>query len=151
MEKSIDDKCLEYLVKEKNKKQKVKHIPFEKLEIQNYLLPGKISLHQARQIFMLRCRMLETKDNYANKFSNDLCPVCDNGVTKDSQQHLMLCQSILSQRIVKSNVKYEDLFASDVQKQLEISSIIIENFKRRKEIIKRRKSTHLLLSGPSEP
>ena len=100
---------------------------------------------------MLRCRMLETKDNYANKFSNDLCPVCDNGVTKDSQQHLMLCQSILSQRIVKSNVKYEDLFASDVQKQLEISSIIIENFKRRKEIIKRRKSTHLLLSGPSEP
>ena len=138
-------------MKEKNKKQKVKHIPFEKLEIQNYLLPGKISLHQARQIFMLRCRMLETKDNYANKFSNDLCPVCDNGVTKDSQQHLMLCQSILSQRIVKSKVKYEDLFASDVQKQLEISSIIIENFKRRKEIIKRRKSTHLLLSGPSEP
>ena len=138
-------------MKEKNKKQKVKHIPFEKLEIQNYLLPGKISLHQARQIFMLRCRMLETKDNYANKFSNDLCPVCDNGVTKDSQQHLMLCQSILSQRIVKSKVKYEDLFASDVQKQLEISSIIIENFKRRKEIIKRIKSTHLLLSGPSEP
>ena len=76
--------------------------------------------------------MLETKDNYAKKFSDDLCPVCDNGVTKDSQQHLMLCQSILSQRIVKSKVKYEDLFASDVQKQLEISSIIIENFKRRK-------------------
>ena len=96
--------------------------------------------------------MLETKDNYAKKFSDDLCPVCDNGVTKDSQQHLMLCQSILSQRIVKSIVKYEDLFASDVQKHLEISSIIIfENFKRRKEIIKRRKSTHLLLSGPSEP
>ena len=79
--------------------------------------------------------MLETKDNYAKKFSDDLCPVCDNGVTKDSQQHLMLCQSILSQRIVKSIVKYEDLFASDVQKHLEISSIIIfENFKRRKSL-----------------
>ena len=28
VEKSIDDKCFVYLVKEKNKKQKVKHIQF---------------------------------------------------------------------------------------------------------------------------
>ena len=151
VEKAIDEKCIEYLVKEKNKKEKVKHIQFKKLEAQNYLLPTKMSIHQAKQIFLLRCRMLETKDNYANQFSDDWCPVCDNGVTKDSQEHLTVCPSIGSQTMVKTKLKYEDLFSSDVQKQLEISSIIFENFKKRKEIIKSRKSTHLLPSGPSEP
>ena len=151
VENAIEEKCFEYLVNEKNKKQKVKHIQYEKLEIQNYLLPGKISILQAKQKFLLRCRMLETKDNYANKFSDDLCPVCDNGVTKDSQIHLMLCSSICKQRVVKTNLMYEELFSSDVQKQLEIASIIFENFKIRKEIIKTRKTTHLHLSGPSEP
>ena len=151
VEKAIDEKCLAYLVKEKNKKQKVKHIQFEKLETQKYLLPAKISIHQAKQVFLLRCRMLETKDNYTNKFSDDWCPLCDNGVTKDSQEHLASCPSISSQQMVKTNLKYEDLFSTDVQKQLEVSTIIFENFKRRKEIIKSRKSTDLLPSGPSEP
>ena len=151
VEKAIDDKCLEYLEKEKNKKQKVKHIQFDKLEMQNYLHPGLITTHQAKQIFLLRCRMLETKDNYPNKFSDDWCPLCDNGISKDSQQHLMLCPSILTGRMIKANLKYENLFESNVQNQLETSLIILENFKIRKEIIKSRKSSHLLLSGPSEP
>ena len=48
VEKSIGDKYLEYLVKEKNKKQKVKHIQFEKIEIQNYH-PSKTNLYAKMQ------------------------------------------------------------------------------------------------------
>ena len=55
VEKSIDDKCLEYLVYEKNKKQKVKHIPFEKLELElsspwiNKSTPSKTNIYAQMQ------------------------------------------------------------------------------------------------------
>jgi hypothetical protein len=54
VEKSLDEKCFEYLTMEKNKKNKVKHIQYEKFEIQKYLLPSKISIHQAKQMFLLK-------------------------------------------------------------------------------------------------
>ena len=126
VQKSIEEKCFDYLVEEKNKKNKVKHIQYQKLELQKYLMPGKISNHQAKKNVLLRNRMLETKDN---------CPICTNG-EKDSQAYLMQCPLIPNQMIVSETPKYENLFLNDVQKQLITTTIITENFKRRKNIIK---------------
>ena len=98
VDQSIEKKCLEYLIAEKNKKRKVKHIDFKKLEIQEYLLPSLLSMSQAKHIFLLRTRMLDTKDNYPNKYQDDHCPICDNGA-KDSQEHVMFCQSDPNQMI----------------------------------------------------
>ena len=47
--KSIEEKCFDYLNEEKNKKNKVKHIHYQKHELQKYLMPGKISNHQAKK------------------------------------------------------------------------------------------------------
>jgi hypothetical protein len=137
--KSIEEKCFDYLVEEKNK---VKHIQYQKHELLKYLMPGKISNHQAKKKFLLRNRMLETKDNFPNKFEDKLCPICTSG-EKDSQAHLMKCPDIPNQMIVSENPKYENLFVNDVQKQLETTTIITENFKKRKNIIKN--------GEPSEP
>ena len=142
VKKSIEAKCLEYLVEEKNKKNKVKHIQYQKLETQKYLMPGKITNHQAKKIFLLRNRMLETKDNFPNKFEDKLCPICTDG-EKDSQAHLMICPAKPNQMIVTETPRYENLFVNDVQKQMETAEIIMENFKRRKKIIKN--------GEPSEP
>ena len=51
--------------------------------------------------------------------------------------------AISNQTIVSETPKYENLFINDIQKQLETASIITENFKRRKNIIKN--------GEPSEP
>ena len=74
VQKSIEEKCFEYLIEEKNKKNKVKHIQYQKQELQKYLMPGKLSNHQAKKNFLLRNRMLETKDNFPNKFENKILP-----------------------------------------------------------------------------
>ena len=139
MDGKIDEKCFEYLICEKNKKNKVKHIKYEKHEIQKFLLPVKISNMQAKEIFVLRNRMMETKDNYQNQFQDALCPLCDDGCTLDSQEHVMTCPAIVHQCLVTENLKYENLFSDDVNKQLKISSILFENFKKRKQTLRKKK------------
>ena len=140
VEKAIDKKCFEYLIEEKNKKNKVKHINYKKLELKNYLMPGKISIQQAKEIFLLKSRMLETKDNFPNKFKDKFCPICEDGIV-DSQAHVMNCPAILSKSIVQTDLNYDNLFQDDVLKQIQVSSVIMENFKRRKEIIKKKETS----------
>jgi hypothetical protein len=96
-----------------------------------------MSMTQAKHIFMLRVRMLDTKDNYPNKHQNDHCPICDNGVTKDSQEHVMFCQIDANQTIVNTDVEYSNLFSNDIKKQLQISSIISEKFSKRKDKLRK--------------
>ena len=139
VDKAINEKCFNYLIDEKNKKNKVKHIQYYEHETQEYLLPGKISNKQAKEIFLLRTRMLETKDNYQNQFQDDHCPLCDDGITLDSQEHVMLCPAIVHQSLVTDSLKYENLFCNDVMKQLQVSSIIIQNFKKRKQKLRKKK------------
>ena len=132
VDEAINEKCFNYLIGEKNKKKKVKHIQYSKHETQKYLLPGEISNTEAKEIFLLRTRMLETKDNYPNQFQDYDCPLCDDGITLDSQEHVMLCPAIIHKGLVADNLKYENLFLNDVIKQLQVSSLIVENFKKRK-------------------
>ena len=138
VENAINEKCYEYLLTEKNKKNKVKHIEYSFHKLQKYLQPGKLNVHEGRKIFLLRTRMMETKDNYQSRYSDDLCPLCLKDGIKDSQEHLIQCQSIEHQSLVKVKVKYDDLFSNDVIKQNEISSIIFENFKKRKDMLKQK-------------
>ena len=75
-----------------------------------------------------------------------MCPLCENIGEKNSQNHLMKFQSLKSQSIVKTNVIYEDIFTNDASKQHEVASIIFENYKRRKGLLKERKQeSHLIL------
>jgi hypothetical protein len=43
------------------------------------------------------------------------------------------------QCLVTENLKYENLFSDDVNKQFKISSIIFENFKKRKQKLRKKK------------
>ena len=113
VEKEIEKRCFQYLIEEKKKRNKVKHIKHEKSELQSYLMPGNHSTHQAKQIFLLRNRMLETRDNFPNKFQDENCPVYENGA-KDSQAHVMICPGINNQYIVDGEMNYADLFHNDV-------------------------------------
>ena len=80
--------------------------------------------------------MLDTKDNYPNKYKDDHCPICDDGVTRDSQKHVMVCQ-IDPNQIVNNEIEYNDIFTNDIRKQLQISSIIAENFSKRKDKLRK--------------
>ena len=66
------------------------HINFSKLELQDYLKPGKIDTELAKFIFLIRSRMLEVKSNFKSSHSSLLCDLCKEG--NDTQEHLLDCK-----------------------------------------------------------
>ena len=68
------------------------------------------------------------------------CPVCEDKDTRDSQEHLMFCQSLMEDnQPVKSVISYENLFEENFEKQIEVSQILQSNFKKRKILLKKKK------------
>ena len=137
VDKTIEQKALEYLNKIKLKHSKVLHIEHTSLNLQEYLQPQNIqNIPLAKFIFHARTRMLDVRMNFRNKYKNDdiKCPLkCD---TEDDQKHLLECDKIMSNLISTPEIaKYEDLFAKDVTKQITIAGILEEKYKNRKKLL----------------
>ena len=94
---SVEEKALEYLNKEKEGKSKVLHILCKELKMQKYLEPSKFSNDLRKFTFLARSRMLDVGNNFkkGNKEITKHCPVCDDKDTRDSQEHLMFCPSLI--------------------------------------------------------
>jgi hypothetical protein len=103
--------------------------------MQKYLEPSKFSNDLRKFTFLARSRMLDVGDNFknGNKQASKHCPVCDDKDTTDSQEHLMCCPSL---NLLVKSVIFEDNF----DKQIEVSQIQQRNFKKRKSLLKKKKS-----------
>ena len=62
---------------------------------ENNKFDGKMNLYlktlnfqDARSVFMLRCRMLQTRTNFHGRWPGDLCSVCGE---EDTDQHVFVC------------------------------------------------------------
>ena len=94
--------------------------------------------------------MLDISSNFPNKYSSKNCPVCKDETTLDTQAHLLICPQLTNDQQLTQNIpKYEDLFSGEIEKQIQVASIIQENFKKRKMKLKNRKTSSL--EEPSEP
>ena len=70
-------KALQSLNKIKGKHSKVLHITHKKMEIQPYLRGALLlSDQESKFLFALRCRMLDLKTNFREKYADTLCPCC---------------------------------------------------------------------------
>ena len=136
--KSIEVKALEYLNNSKSNLSKVSGIRHDKLKVQKYQLNPNFSSDVKKFTFMLRCRMVDVRNNYRNYYAQHHCPVCKDPNAEDTQDHLLLCPAIQASSIVGRQVKYkyQDLFEENLEvKQLKISSIMKNLFEERKRIL----------------
>ena len=143
--KTLVDKCitkaaLAYLNREKGTKSKVLHIKHKELKMQTYLEPNKHSIHLKKSIFLLRSRMLEIGENYKRNKKKSECPLCKDKNSPDSQAHLLMCPELEENEIVTKKVEYDDLFDDSLEDQAQVAQIILRKFKRRKIILKKRKT-----------
>ena len=136
MSEAILKLALEYLNKEKGKLRKVKHIPNYSLTIQEYLAPNVTNIKLAKFIYHVRNRILDVKANYKNKYDDLLCPVCSLPNSVDSQEHLLHCPKLVDTMLVQGVPRYEDIFSSDVEKQVTIATAMQKLWTMRKSILK---------------
>ena len=96
---------------------KLKHLQYDKLVTQSYLISENITVNEIRTIFLFRTRMYQFAGNYRGTHLNRLCPLC--GKHPDLQEYLSECytikekfdrvndeiESVLSQNIVISKAR----------------------------------------------
>ena len=112
---------------------KVKHIRYQKLEIQKYMVSPIFSNEEVQLLHALRSRSTDCKENFKQRYisSNLLCSLCQ--VENDDQKHILRCSALLknfqSSNLSRENVEYENIFSEDVYKQKEIASLYLELFR----------------------
>ena len=110
----------------------------EWLEMQNYSKSNeiRIELEEAQEIFKMRSRMSDVKNNFRGKYENFECNICS---TKEyeTQQHILECKEI-NKRKTQNNKppEYENLFSRNVKNQVIIAQYFIENMKIKKKLEK---------------
>ena len=94
-------------------KQMVSQSKTDRLLLSSFAFHGKrqkyldLPFNQARIIFMVRCRMLLTKDNFPGRWEGSLCNVCG---CVDTDEHLFRCPGFTD---ILSDVAYELFFSEE--------------------------------------
>ena len=132
--KIVKEACKKYsfknLMNKKDRHEKGRHIKYNELKIQNYLVSEVISTQEAKMLFKIRSEMIDTKENFKHKYtkkSNDiqtnlealLCPLCRLHV--DSVETILQCSALPKN---SKNIRFQDFFSNDMK----TVSIAIKHF-----------------------
>ena len=131
--KKTEDSALKYLNKMKGKHSKVMDISHTSLDMQPYLEASETTIQERKFLFSLRSRMVDVKTNYREKYKDTICPCCK--AEEDNQEHLLSCSKLdVSGTLVDSTVNYDDLFQSNIQRQVNTMRVIRSRYKQRKKM-----------------
>ena len=117
-------------------KEKGCDIKYQNLKTQDYFLSVSMNVKQCNLLFSLRARMTPVKCNFPKSFVDYTCPVCRDINNKDTQLHLIHCKSLINDEnmLVKNQVIYEDLLSCNTGKQVIITQLYENLFKKRRKI-----------------
>ena len=89
---------------------KAKDLVYDKFEMQKYLESDMLTKREKLLVFSLRAHMIKVGHNYGNK---QICPLCQDPDTDDSQIHLINCDVLKEecQDIKNKTVVYSDLYS----------------------------------------
>ena len=115
-------------------KSKGKEIKYTKIEMQDYLTPeSKLTVIEKQDIFKMRTRMLDIKENMKGKHSNFHCEACQlKGIKKrETQKHVYKCKNLNTKG---RQIKYKEIFGRDTTKMKKVLNRINENLKNIKQL-----------------
>ena len=134
----VKEAALKYLNEEKSKHTKVLHIVHNEMKLQEYLSPNEIRIQEAKFLFLIRCRMLEVRNNFSGSYSDLKCPLCK--LVEDSQEHLLECPKLTEEEeMVETIPEYNDVFVGNFAQKVEVTRIMISKYKKRRNLIKKEK------------
>ena len=138
IKKCIKDAAFQYLIKKQASHSKIRIIEYKELEKQNYMVSPIFTNEEVNQLFALRSRTTNCKENFKNKYKEDdlLCSLCQK--EKEDQPHLLRCETLRrhleSTELANNYVEYDHIYSQDINKQKEISSLYLKLFKIKNDI-----------------
>ena len=137
VDKLIKEDAFNELSKMKENHSKVRSIKHKNLEMQNYLKCSEIKIMQdeAQEIFKIRCRVTEVKNNFKGRYENVECDFCDE---QEDQKHILECKALNENNNEKYEKipEYEEILKNNAKDQIKITRKFIENLEIRKQMAK---------------
>ena len=104
----------EYLVSLRSKHSKSGKLMLDK-SIKKYLISDEMSTDEKKVLFALKTRAVNVKTNYSSNLTDYQCRLCHKVEEKESEIHIMKCESIISDNCLKNDlttISYEDIFGT---------------------------------------
>ena len=131
IKKKLFEKSTEFLYNIKNKENRSKTKNLVSYKFQDYLQNNTLTTKQKKLLFSLRTRSVDVKTNYKSIYTfNMQCRLCEKD--EDSERHYLECEKILNKidpSIDLNTAKYENIFGSNIEEQINITRIFGQIFK----------------------
>ena len=128
---SIRREAFNFLVAKAAAHSKVNHEMYTDVKGSAYFYDHRFTSHGAKLVFRFRTRMFGVRNNFRNKYSCTLCPLC--GLVEDSQQHLFECKIILNYHT--PTTQHDDVYSNDAESLLAVAKDLENLVKIREELI----------------
>ena len=133
----IRDAALEYLNKLKQKHTKMDGLKYQKLQLQSYLSSPMFNNESRNLLFRLRTRTVSgIRSEYGGLYSDKSCPLgCGD---EDTLENILTCKVLLSShsstQISVGDIKFQDIFSSDILKQKQVTEMYRQLLQTRNEM-----------------
>ena len=119
LDRLIKDLAFEELKMKKESHSKVKNLEHKSYEMQKYLKsnPVKITQEEAKEIFKLRSKVTEVKENFKGKYENIECELCKE---EENQEHIMTCKELNKNEKIEKIPDFEEIYKGNITNQLKI-------------------------------
>jgi hypothetical protein len=134
-------KAFEYLQNEKLNHEKVLHIKYEKLEMAKYLTANDFEYSVESRQYLFQCRVsdIQARANRPWQHEETHCISCKDINIEETGKHILDCKVLIDQNDQISYIpQYSDLYSTEIQEQMYVSTIIKENMRIRKDYLKER-------------
>ena len=86
--------------------------------------------------YHIRSREIYLKANFPSAFQNIFCPAPHSNPERDDQIHLYKCPYFSTNHsLISRHVDYEEIYGTDVEKQIQVMTILFERLEVRKQYL----------------
>ena len=85
---------------------------------------------EKNNLFLCRMNDLDIKENRTWKCENMICRTCNDPSQTETQQHVLICQTLVNRNMKISYIPtYTDLYSEDIGEQMYTSMVLCENLR----------------------
>ena len=128
----IKTHVFENLKKKQEGHSKIRDICYDEFKSQEYLKTHLLNNHEVSLLFSLRSRTAKQfKANFP--FNREqMCPI-PGCIERDTQEHCLKCEQVSTTKTHIFDVQYEDIFSSDITKQVAVTKMFTSLLERRED------------------
>ena len=139
---AVSKAAFKELMEAKEDHSKVRHVRYETLETQSYIIDPSFSTKLKHLLFKLRTSTEDFKCNFKSMYAHDVekmtCPLkCQEPQEQDTQEHILNCtklQTVWSHDDMQQKIEYSHIFGS-LEQQRHVTVLICKLLEKRSILV----------------